>query len=327
MSNAVASILVKSAHIAYSSLYLGLGAVASVGALIFCTLPDISPLEISEMRSKSPSSDSASSAASSLTAPISSASSSVNESVASPAAAHGTSVWSFLRGVHASTIWPLLPLMMAQGMFQGFTWGLFPEKVISVALGKDYVGYVSAAAAFADMLGCLAFGRLTNVFGSVPIVAFGVALNTAACTLLFLYRGSIGDFSYAVVFAFGIVFGIVDAILNVQLPAMIAQYFESSLDSAFSVYKLMQSMGSLFSFFLSPLMSFEANLLAVTIYLFVALLSLLRLHASRAATATGYDECRLQVAAVNFSISSLWITMPTLTRLLFMRLTPIYCQS
>ncbi len=292
VSNAVASVLVKSAHLAYSSLYLGLGAVASVGALIFCALPDISPLEIREMRSKSSSGTAASSATDSssspLTDPISSASSSVNGAAE---AAHGTSVLSFLRGAYAATIWPLLPLMMAQGMFQGFTWGLFPEKVISVALGKDYVGYVSSAAAFADMLGCLAFGRLTNVFGSVPIVVFGVALNTTACVLLFLYRGSIGDFSYAVVFAFGIVFGIVDAILNVQLPAMIAEYFSSSLDSAFSVYKLMQSMGSLFSFFLSPLLSFEANILAVTIYLFAAMLSLLRLHATRSAASAGYG-CR-----------------------------------
>jgi hypothetical protein len=96
----------------------------------------------------------------------------------------------------------------------------------------------------------------------------------------------------------------------VQLPAMIAQYFESSLDSAFSVYKLMQSMGSLFSFFLSPLMSFEANLLAVTIYLFVALLSLLRLHASRAATATGYDTCWLRSLDYNAHANSFFIHAP-----------------
>ena len=50
--------------------------------------------------------------------------------------------------------------------------------MISVALGKDWVGYVTAASAFADMLSSIAFGRLSDTLGRVPVLALGVVLNT-----------------------------------------------------------------------------------------------------------------------------------------------------
>jgi MFS family permease len=257
IANFAASLLIKTAHLSYSTLYLGMGVMCSLGATVFCWLPNVTSDEVAHSHKQLGDSDHADS---------------------SPA--ESKSVWSFLTGPHRSTILPLLPLMMAQGMFQGFTWGLFPDKVISAALGKDNVGYVTAAFAFADMCGSLGFGKLSDRVGRVPLLAAGIVFNTLTCTLLFAYRASIPSFATFVVFCFGISFGLIDAILNVNIPALLAAYFPSSTASAFSVYKLLQSTGTLFNLFLSPLLSFEVNIVVVAVYLLVAMFSLIRLHRS-----------------------------------------------
>lgn len=278
MSNFAASLLVNTAHISYKTLYLGMSVMCSAGALIFCALPNVDSREGAHDGG----------AHKQLQDGVS-PSSSTSSSSSTDAPTESRSVWAFLSGAHSATIVPLLPLMMAQGVFQGFSFGLFPEKVIKAALGKDNVGYIVAAFAFADMCGSLGFGRLSDRLGQVPLVAGGVVLNFVACALLFVYRTSIASFSTGVVLCFGVSFGLVDAILNVTLPALLASYFPSSAPSAFAVYKLFQSTGTLFNLFLSPLLSFEVNIVVVAVYLLIALGALLRLHLARAA----YVECCL----------------------------------
>jgi hypothetical protein len=63
-------------------------------------------------------------------------------------------------------------------------------------------------------------------FRVLLLIGFALILDKQA--LLFFFRSSIPDFSYGVVFAMGLVFGVVDAIFNTQMPAMIGAYFPVS---------------------------------------------------------------------------------------------------
>ena len=92
--------------------------------------------------------------------------------------------------------------------------------------------------------------------------------------------------------------GLIDSIIAIQVPAIIGLLFPQHSESAFALMKLVQSLGALFSFFLSPLLPFTANVTLVLVALAVAFACVVYLH-YRVADINGGGDQAGAAAATN----------------------------
>eukprot|EP00455_Lapot_gusevi_P002301 TRINITY_DN10903_c0_g1_i3.p1 TRINITY_DN10903_c0_g1~~TRINITY_DN10903_c0_g1_i3.p1 ORF type:complete len:250 (-),score=51.61 TRINITY_DN10903_c0_g1_i3:51-800(-) len=157
------------------------------------------------------------------------------------------------------TVGLILPLFFAQGVFQSFEWGAFPADVVTPALDTPSIGYVMAVSAAMNMVVSVVAGRVYDRYGRVPVLLLAFLLNALTASTLLYYDGSMKTVGGVWVYGWALIMGAVDAILSVVNPSLIPVLLPKHIDSGFALMKLTQSLGSVFSFFVTPLLSFRIN--------------------------------------------------------------------
>jgi len=170
----------------------------------------------------------------------------------------------------------LIPIMVANGLEQGFAYSTLTANVIDENLGEANIG-----------LGMICFG----VFNTLSSLIFGkisdqkkIGINTCLCIALILQIGcgtwlwfkfeDLKENSWEEVLIVCGVWGVGDGICNTLLSALLGAWFPTEKDAAFSNWRMFQSLGVSIIFFLHDFLSLKWMLLMVGISWVVGIISL-----------------------------------------------------
>ncbi|KAL2344971.1 hypothetical protein Fmac_006256 [Flemingia macrophylla] len=163
----------------------------------------------------------------------------------------------------------IIPLIAYSGLQQAFVWAEFTKYVVTPAIGISGVGSSMAAYGAFDGICSLLAGRLTSGLTSITsIVSVGVFAHAIVLILLLL------DFSITsgwlgtlyILFLAGLL-GIGDGVFMTQLNALIGILFKHDTEGAFAQLKIWQCAIIAMVFFFAPLMSFNAVVVIMLVFL------------------------------------------------------------
>eukprot|EP01059_Diplonema_ambulator_P015122 TRINITY_DN2621_c1_g4_i1.p1 TRINITY_DN2621_c1_g4~~TRINITY_DN2621_c1_g4_i1.p1 ORF type:complete len:520 (+),score=209.35 TRINITY_DN2621_c1_g4_i1:51-1610(+) len=164
----------------------------------------------------------------------------------------------------------LIPLIMYNGMEQGFIWGDFTSNWVKPSVGLENIGYVMAAFGATDALGSFILGKVSDITGRFPIMTLGALCQLTVIIILVIVDVGNCDKKYFILILSAFLWGIGDAVWNTQISSILGEVFTKEKDNAFSNLKLWQSLMTSVMFFLN----FDASLLSqnLTLYLVLGLL-------------------------------------------------------
>eukprot|EP01063_Lacrimia_lanifica_P032865 TRINITY_DN5698_c0_g1_i1.p1 TRINITY_DN5698_c0_g1~~TRINITY_DN5698_c0_g1_i1.p1 ORF type:complete len:557 (+),score=169.79 TRINITY_DN5698_c0_g1_i1:60-1673(+) len=157
----------------------------------------------------------------------------------------------------------LIPAIMYSGIEMGFIWGTYTSNWVKSSVGTANIGYVMAAFGACDVLGSVAFGRLSDVVGRLPVVTLGAACQLAVVIVLKLIDVGGCDHRWAILMTCAGLWGLGDAVWNTQLCSVLGDNFSSRKEDAFANFKLWQSVAvaTMFALGYNPtLLDEDANL-------------------------------------------------------------------
>lgn len=159
----------------------------------------------------------------------------------------------------------VLPLTMFSGLEQAFTFGDFTSAFVTCSLGIHRVGFVMICFGATDAFFSLTLGRLTKYTGRIPVFISGAVIHYAVIIIMLIWRPD-----YNLIWVFYIVaalLGYCDAVWQTQINAMYGVFFHDNQETAFSNYRLWESLGFVLAFA-------YANFLCIRVKLIILLLVL-----------------------------------------------------
>ncbi|XP_051954489.1 protein unc-93 homolog A-like [Xyrauchen texanus] len=169
----------------------------------------------------------------------------------------------------------LIPLTIYSGFEQSFLDGEYTKNYVTCALGIHYVGFVMICFGAVNSLCSFAFGRLAAYTGRIPLFCLAALINLG-CILGLLYWKPHPD-QLPVFFVFSALWGMADAVWQIQTNALYGILFADHKEAAFANYRMWESLGFVIAFAYSTYICLSTKiyiiltLLAVTMvtYLFV----------------------------------------------------------
>eukprot|EP00475_Leptophrys_vorax_P037957 TRINITY_DN6611_c0_g1_i1.p1 TRINITY_DN6611_c0_g1~~TRINITY_DN6611_c0_g1_i1.p1 ORF type:complete len:501 (-),score=150.08 TRINITY_DN6611_c0_g1_i1:782-2254(-) len=176
-------------------------------------------------------------------------------------AADKPSLWSNF-GIMAQTSFILLiPIIIYNGLSQGFIFGVLPALVSE----PNIKFYTMAVFGITDTFASFGFGRISDRMGRKPFLILGTLFNSVAYMLVF--SGKISG--NALYFTCAVLLGLADAIWNTQPYAILGSFYEQDPAAAFANFKLFQSGSTAAAFFYYPYVSKANQALICEIFMVV----------------------------------------------------------
>ncbi|XP_077996346.1 protein unc-93 homolog A-like [Glandiceps talaboti] len=151
-----------------------------------------------------------------------------------------------LRLLKEQSFYLLVPLMMLSGVSMAFVYGDFTQAFITCSLGVHHIGYIMLAYGVVQAVSSFIFGRIMEYVGRFTLFTLGGACLFGLLAAMSTWEPEKGDVNLLVTVA--AMWGLVDAIWQTQVSSMLGVVFPNNQESAFSNYRLWQSLGAAMTF-------------------------------------------------------------------------------
>lgn len=126
----------------------------------------------------------------------------------------------------------LVPYILLNGATQSFIVG----DVAALAQTNSIRFFVMAAWGAFDALASLSLGRIADTAGRIPVILLGIATQSAISG--YLYQGSDQGFSFEFLIGVAACFGVVDAVYNTTVYAILGSMFPDAEAACASVSRV-----------------------------------------------------------------------------------------
>jgi len=183
---------------------------------------------------------------------------------------------STLRLMAKPHLFMLIPIMVANGLEQGFAYSTLTANVIKTNLGEANIGLGMICFGVLNTLSSLIFGKISD--------QKKIGINTCLCIAFIVQIGcgvwlwfkfeDLKKNSWVEVLIVSGVWGVGDGICTTLLSARLGAWFPKDKDAAFSNWKMYQSLGISIIFFFHDFLTLNWMLLMVGISWIVGIFSL-----------------------------------------------------
>jgi len=154
----------------------------------------------------------------------------------------------------------MIPIIMYNGLEQGWIWGDFTAQFAKVSLGLDNVGYIMAIFGVCDAIFSYGFGFISDKTGRLPIIYIGcIAQLVVSGLVIALPDLKEGGDNWGLLVAMAALWALGDASLNTQLNSMISESFGDNAEAGFANFKLWQSLMVCIAFVFPELFKYRAR--------------------------------------------------------------------
>jgi MFS family permease len=157
------------------------------------------------------------------------------------------SLWSNISMLVDPTFILLVPVIIYNGLSQGYIFGALPD-LVSQCSSKFYVMSVFGAV---DAIASYSIGRISDRVGKRPFLFIGTVVHSFTYLAIF-FKLFDSDSFY---FVCAVLLGIGDAVWQTQAYAIVGTFFENNATAAFANFKLFQAGSTAVSFFLYKVIS------------------------------------------------------------------------
>ncbi|KAF0695138.1 Aste57867_14035 [Aphanomyces stellatus] len=181
-------------------------------------------------------------------------------------------IWALL---HDSRMLCLMPVIVINGLQQGFASGEFTSNVIRESLGGPSIGYVMALYGGVNVLSSYGFGRVADKFGPLVGMLLGFTAMLVAFSLCYGATLTKCDDQWALVLWIAVLLSLGDASSTTLTSVVLGQEFSADAVNAFSIFKAFQSGSAAASYFFFKYFSFHGRLSILLIMVLIATASFL----------------------------------------------------
>ncbi len=147
----------------------------------------------------------------------------------------------------------LTPLFFFTGISFGFLCSDFSKDLVHESLGVQHIGLVMCAFGGADAIACLLLGKLSAYISQYRLIILMYLGYT--CIFCFFLFWSVRTNAYFELYLVVLIYGFADAIAITQIYALIGETFQDNMESAFSLFRMWNSLAMSLAFFGSPIFS------------------------------------------------------------------------
>ncbi|XP_077996495.1 protein unc-93 homolog A-like [Glandiceps talaboti] len=140
----------------------------------------------------------------------------------------------------------LVPLMMFTGVEMAFISGDFTQAFVTCSLGVHYIGYIMLAYGVVQTVSSFILGRMMECVGRFTLFALGGVCHFGLLAVMSIWEPEMEDVNLFITVA--AMWGLGDAIWYTQVNSMLGVLFPQNKESAFSNYRLWQSLGAAITF-------------------------------------------------------------------------------
>ena len=160
----------------------------------------------------------------------------------------------------------LSPLFFFTGISFGFLCSDFSKDLVHESLGVQHIGLVMCAFGGADAIACLLLGKLSAYISQYRLIILMYLGYT--CIFCFFLFWSVRTNAYFELYLVVVIYGFADAIAITQIYALIGETFQDNMESAFSLFRMWNSLAMSVAFFGSPIFSW-----GVKVFFMIAVLN------------------------------------------------------
>ncbi|XP_071950683.1 protein unc-93 homolog A-like [Antedon mediterranea] len=181
----------------------------------------------------------------------------------------------------------LIPITMYSGLEQAFIAGDFTKSFVTCTRGVGWVGYVMICYGLTDSISSFLSGRVAKYTGRIPIFLSGAAAHMAIIVVFFTWTPEYDDLP--VLFVVAAIWGFGDAIWQTQINAIYGVYFNEKQESAFSNYRLWESIGFAASFGYSNFICVSTKLAILVSFLVIGMMAYLFVDVKESRKSVAYE--------------------------------------
>jgi MFS family permease len=175
----------------------------------------------------------------------------------------------------------LLPLYFYTGVQPSFMWGSYTKDIIAENLGSGKIGFVMTVYSAVDAVSSLIIGKLTDKYSTNLNAIIGFIFSLIFLTLFFVLievegKSFFMENQYIIYLGAGIC-GLSNAGWTTFSTAVTGKVFDHP-ETAYSVFTWGRCLGLATSLVISPYMTIEVKIAVVLGFLFIALISLIKMN-------------------------------------------------
>jgi len=150
-------------------------------------------------------------------------------------------------------------LMLVLMFFSGFELSYFSGE-FPLLMDPKLIGVVMTVFGAAEVIGGVVFGKLSDIVGRKAMVVTGLVVYCAALVLSWMGKFHSSEYNYYLWFIAAACLGLGDSLFNTQLYASLGTLFpEHEMVAAFTIFQLLQNLGSAAGFIISPYLPVHGN--------------------------------------------------------------------
>ncbi|XP_059177433.1 protein unc-93 homolog A-like, partial [Physella acuta] len=171
--------------------------------------------------------------------------------------------------VQHRTLRLLIPLLLFNGMQQGFMYSDYNQYFVTCMLGVHYVGYCMITLGASTVLGAIFVAIFSHKIPREVVLGFGGVVHIA---LMIGYLIWIPEISPMLFFVLSAAWGVCDSVWQTQCNTLICLTCTEAPEVAFTNYRLVQSVGLAIMFGSGTWMCVSAKLYLLMTLLVVAIM-------------------------------------------------------
>ncbi|RUS86004.1 hypothetical protein EGW08_006216, partial [Elysia chlorotica] len=171
--------------------------------------------------------------------------------------------------LHHKTLRLLTPLLLFNGMQQGFIFSDYNRYFVTCALGVNYVGYCMITLGASNVLGTIFVAFFSHRIPREVVLGFGGILHISLMIGFLIW---IPGNSPVLYFVLAAAWGLCDAVWQTQCNTLICLTCADAPEVAFNNYRLVQSLGLALTFGSEPMMCLPARMYLLLTLLVVAIM-------------------------------------------------------
>lgn len=168
----------------------------------------------------------------------------------------------------------LIPLFLANGLEMGFSWSSLTGDVITPFLGKENLGWCMTVFGACNAVSSLFFGTISDHVGTTVCISFSFVVLIGILSYLYWYVEIWQPQSTYIFIACGL-WGLCDGIIQPMISVILGKEFRSDRDSAFTTWRLWQSMGISIIFLCQNSVKLKTKILIVAASWVIGMVALL----------------------------------------------------